>query len=243
MSDKNNNCSPARLAMVQWAARIGAVTANALAQRDGCALASARGRLQAAERAGLLAAARPLTAAPTLYAPTRSGLRAIGSPQVEESRVTASNAAHTIACAMVAAELERLYPEQRVTGERELRREEREYGAPLASARLGMVRQAPQLHRPDLVLWPRERALPLAVEVELTVKAPQRLLDICRAWGRCRCVGGVLYVTTPEVRRPLQRAIEKARAGQQIAVLGLDALGVCDGADEAAAERNVPSDA
>ena len=82
-------------------------------------------------------------------------------------------------------------------GERELRREERERGAPLASAQLGSGPDGgPLLHRPDLVLWPNTSAdpLPVAVEVELTVKAPRRLLEICRAWARCRAVAGVLYL-------------------------------------------------
>jgi hypothetical protein len=66
--------------------------------------------------------------------------------------------------------------------------------------------------------------LPVAVEVELTVKAPRRLAEICRAWARCRCVAGVLYLAPPEVRRALERAIDQAQAGERIAVLGLDAV-------------------
>jgi len=226
MSHKGNAHSPARLAMLQWAARLGAVTAPALAQRDGCPVASARGRLQAAQRIGLLAASRPLTGVPTLYVPTRAGLLAAGSQPEETSSITASNAAHTATCAAVAAALERLYPDQLLTGERSLRRQEREHRGALASAPLRSGIRGSQLHRPDLVLWPADRQCqPLAVEVELTVKAPLRLLEICRAWARCRCVSGVLYVISPEVERPLGRAIDRARARDRIAVLGLDAVG------------------
>ncbi len=126
--------------------------------------------------------------------------------------------------------LENAYPEYRVTGERWLRGEESE-GAPLASATLGRRADgSPLLHRPDLVLWSMshesvaEASLPIAVEVELTVKAPNRLLEICRAWARCDCVEVVVYFAAPQVLRPLRRAIEKARAGERITVLDLRAV-------------------
>jgi hypothetical protein len=88
------------------------------------------------------------------------------------------------------------------------------------------LRGSPALHRPDLVLWSRHSngELPVAVEVELTIKAPRRLLEICRAWARCRCVAGVLYLAPPEVERALARAVERAQAEKRIAVVPLDAL-------------------
>jgi hypothetical protein len=244
MTRKMSTPSEAQLELVAWAARIGAVTAEALAHCEGRTAASARARLSAAERAGLFHSSRPLTDAPALFTATRAGLRAVGLLRLGVTRVTASNAAHTIASVAVAATLETHYPGHRVTGEGELRAQEREHGAPLASARLGMGPYQERLHRPDLVLWPddRNRCLPLAVEVELTVKAPRRLAEICRAWARCRCVAGVLYVAAPGVLRPLARAIEAASAGERIAVLGLDALvGHPQGQDASA--RTVSSDA
>jgi hypothetical protein len=62
------------------------------------------------------------------------------------------------------------------------------------------------------------------VEVELTVKSPQRLTEICRAWARSRQVSGVLYLSAPGVERPLARAIETAQTGERIVVVPLDAL-------------------
>jgi hypothetical protein len=114
-----------------------------------------------------------------------------------------------------------------VLGERELRRDERERGAELASARLCPGPDGTrQIHRPDLVLWPdlADEGMPVAVEVELSVKAPRRLADICRAWARCRCVAGVLYLVAPQVRGALERAIAEAQAGERIVVVGLDSL-------------------
>jgi hypothetical protein len=236
--------TPERVAIMQWTARIGAVTAEALADRLDVSVAAARGRLQALQKAGWLSHERLLAEQPALFTATRAGLRVAALQGLDPCRVSASNAHHLIVCAWVAAALERCYPDHAVLGERELRRDERERGVALASARLGIAPDGgPLLHRPDLVLWPQDAqdagvvgvvgntmegeggaGLPVAVEVELTVKAPQRLAEICRAWARCRCVAGVIYLAPPEVRRALERAIDQVEAGQRIAVLGLDAV-------------------
>jgi hypothetical protein len=122
--------------------------------------------------------------------------------------------------------LELVYPDHQVMGERELRRAESQRGGLLASARLGGGRPGGPLHRPDLVLWSMkpERGRPVAVEVELTVKAPRRLAEICRAWARARHVAGVLYLAPPSVEAALERAIEKVQAAERIVVAPLGAL-------------------
>jgi hypothetical protein len=144
---------------------------------------------------------------------------------LDACRVTPSNARHLAACATVAAGLARCYPDHVVGGERDLRRQERDHGARLASALFGAGPDGRSLlHRPDLVLWPARMSagsLPLAVEVELTVKAPRRLEGICRAWARCDLTAGVLYLVAPEVERPLQRAIERAQAHSSVIALPL----------------------
>ncbi len=245
---------PEQVAIMQWTVRMGAVTAEALADREGVSVASARARLGVLEKAGWLSRRRPLSKQPALYTATRAGMRASGLRGLDPCRVSATNAHHLIVCARVAAALERCYSDHRVLGERELRRDERERGVQLASARLGIGSDGgPALHRPDLVLWPEGSGdgdgdgLPVAVEVELTIKAPRRLAGICLAWARCRCVAGVLYIAPPEVQRALHRAIGQAQAGERIVVLGLDALPcpreVQDGAFQAAPENTVPSGA
>jgi hypothetical protein len=225
--DHHPALSPERKALIRWTARMGAVTAQALAIAQGVSQASARARLRAAERDGLLARSRPLARRPALYTLTRAGMRAGGLRGLDPCHVSPAGAMHLIACAVVAAALERAYPDHRVLGERELRRDERELGAPVASAQMGIGSHGrPLLHRPDLVLCAGEPecALPVAVEVELTIKAPRRLREICRAWARCREVAGVLYVAPPEVGRALERAIAGASAHERIVVVGLDAL-------------------
>ena len=165
-----------------------------------------RASLAAAERQRLLVRSRPLAERPALYTLTCAGWRACGLPGRGPRRVSASNALHHIACAEAAAGLEHCYPEHFAIGERALRCGE---------------------HRPDLLLCPRDELageLPVAVEVELTVKAPRRLEAICRAWARCREVAGVLYLATETAERALLRAIEQADASQQVVIVPLDAL-------------------
>jgi hypothetical protein len=220
-------CPAELVAVLRWAAGIGAVTAEALACLQGISVASARGRLSAATRDRLLVRHRLLTELPALYTVTRAGLRSAGITGLEPCRISAANSLHTVACAHAAAELQRRFSDHRVAGERELRREERRAGRPVASAimRSGGGGQ-PMLHRPDLVIWPsvagREGAV--AVEIELTIKAPRRLEAICRAWARARDLSGVLYLAAPDVERPLARAIDSAHAGTRIVVLPLDVL-------------------
>ncbi len=236
--------SPELLAVVRWTGRLGAVTAEALAHRQQRPLASARGLLLSGERAGLLRRSRVLANAPTLYSVTRAGLRAGGVRGLAPSRVSVANAPHAIACAEAAAALELAYPDHEVMGERELRRDERDASEALASASIGPPRSA-ALHRPDLVLWPAGAGpyLPVAVEVELTVKAPQRLLEICRAWARCRCVAGTLYLAAPEAQRALERAIDGAQAQERVVVVALDALIATEAPTSASSTSTVPSDA
>jgi hypothetical protein len=241
--DHNSAQPPERIALVRWAAGLGAVTAEAVAVHLGVSLASARGRLRAAEGERLLTRWHPLTGHPALYAVTRTGLRKADARGLDPCRVSASNALHLIECARVAAALERCYPDHRVQGERELRGEERERHCALASAELDMSQRAGwSRHRPDLVLWPvaPEGGLPVAVEVELTVKAPERLAAICRAWARARCVSGVLYLATPEVERAVLRAIDRAQAHERVVVVLLDALSQ---RFTGSTERTVPSSA
>jgi hypothetical protein len=235
--------SPELLEVVRWTGRLGAVTAEALARREERPLASARGLLLSGERAGFIRRSRVLANAPTLYSVTRAGLRAANLRGLEPSRVSVANAPHAIACAEAAAALELAYPDHEVMGERELRRDERDAGEALASASVGAP-VAGALHRPDLVLWPPDavRQLPIAVEVELTVKAPRRLLEICRAWARCRCVAGTLYLATPEVRRALERAIDGAQAQERVVAVTLDALIAAEAPSSASSASTVPSD-
>lgn len=226
MRGLNQSPTPEQEEIVRWTASLGAITAEALAHRRAVSVASARARLVAAQRAGLLSRKRPLAERPSLFSATRAGLRACGARGMQSCDIKEGTANHLIECASVAAALERCYPDHRLVGEHELRRDERENGSLLASAQLGWA-QTPDKgrHRADLVLWPNAvDELPVAVEVELTVKAHKRLVEICRAWARSRTVAGVLYFAPAKVERALLRAIEEAQASERIVVLPLSSL-------------------
>jgi hypothetical protein len=269
----------ARHDLLRWAGSLGAISAEALAVRLDVSVASARSRLADARRRGLLVRSRPLTQAPALYSLTPAGARACGSSG-RICRVRPTNATHLLACASVAAALERCYPGFRAIGERELRNAERAcaVGRPLTSAPLAALYAGSSArHRPDLMLVPKSAGPesagpesagigwagpgwagiestgfepPVAIEVELTVKAPRRLRAICRAWERCRTVAGVIYLVAPSVEPALTRAVAATEA-RRIAVvpltaLPLVALGGVDGAlrdrvPTSRAPRTIPS--
>jgi hypothetical protein len=219
--------APDRCELLGWAAGLGAVTAEALAVSWPTSLASARGRLAAAERAGTMRAWRQVRDEPTLYTVTRKGLRAAQVAGLRPASVSPGGARHAVACCAAAASLTRAFAGHVVLGEPAVRRAERERGAPFAvlDARLraGGGRLA---HRPDLLLInPVHGEQPVAVEVELTVKAPERLAAICRAWARSRQVSGVIYLASSEVLGPLARAVDAVRGGERVVVLALDAIG------------------
>ena len=59
----------------------------------------------------------------------------------------------------------------------------------------------------------------IAVEVELTAKAPRRLEAIMRAWRRSPWVSEVRYYCEPgKTRRAVERAIQATRSGERVQV-------------------------
>ena len=210
----------------RWAAELGAVTAEALAVRSQVSIASARGVLRAAERGGLVTGTRPLHHGATLYSATASGLRATDAQALGVARVSASNAAHLAAVALVAAALAASTPPTIAS------RASASCGAtsvsPAGRSRAPASARRPTAGRcctgPTSSCGPatrRQGGGPVVVEVELTIKAPPRLAAICRAWARCPLVDGVLYYAPPPVSRAVQRAIDAAQAGERVVVLPL----------------------
>ena len=211
--------------MLRWAAGLGAVTADALAAHERCEReVSARARLAAAQRDGLTRCWRLLRDEPPLYTVTRAGLRAAGVRGIAPGRVSAGGAAHAVACCRAAARLETAYPDHRVLGEPAIRAElgEGRLRLPAPGPVLRGQAPSPHSHRPDLVLVPQGGGpgrRPIAVEIELTAKAPDRLEAICRAWARERSMGGTIYIAAPGVVPALARAVERARAADRILIL------------------------
>src|SRR5690349_8212948 len=101
--------SASRRELLRWAAGLGAVTAEALAAREREPRpASARGRLVAARRAGLMQEWRLLRGT-VLYTVTSAGMRAGGIAGLAPARVSATVAAHAAQCCAAAVALEASY--------------------------------------------------------------------------------------------------------------------------------------
>jgi len=219
-------------AILDWIARIGAAAAADIADRFDLSPARVRHRLQAAQRAGTIEAVRLLHGQPALYVATSAGLRAAGCVELRACRVSPGGFLHLREVARTAVALERAYPDLAVVGERELRRWESETGCRLASAEVGRGPDGfPARHRPDLVVWPADQVgqpgpTAVAIEVELTVKAPRRLAVIVRGWARTRLVGAVVYYATPAALRAVKRAVDDQQAGEIVHLLGIDQVGL-----------------
>src|SRR4051812_7641933 len=179
-------------------------------------------RLRALVEHGLLTRARLVYGQPALYVATREGLAWAGLRQLDSARVGVATTRHWATCARLAVVLERRERVE-VWGEPRLRAAELEAQRPIASAPMGTLPDGrARLRRPDLVLFPPDPALPVAVEVELSVKAARRLEAICRAWSRCRIVSEVRYYAPPHVARAVSRAVASVHADDAIRILSID---------------------
>jgi DNA-binding Lrp family transcriptional regulator len=209
--------------IVRWVSRMGAVTMAQLATRFGLGRTAAYRRIAECRAAGLVERVETMHGQPALIRATRRGLR-FAAVALRPAQIRPELVGHWIACADVGLLLEREFGERAVRSEREIRRLEVEHGRPLASA---VLRERPDgsdmRHRPDLAVWDRENVL--AIEVELTPKAPQRLESIVRAWRRARWIVGTrYYAATPLVAAGVERAIARTHAEGRVEVYALHSV-------------------
>jgi hypothetical protein len=212
-----------RGALLTWIGRHGVACCEDLQLRFDSPSERVAALIAEALEAGLLRSSQSRPCEGPLYAATAAGLRAVGLGSLGVCPVAPRAEAHLRVVARAAAVLERLHGRScAVLSEREL----------CAGAHAGRwwSQLAPAVHhrgsvakRPDLLLRPHRAGcgLPLAVEVELSVKPPAQLYAICAAWAACEALGGVLYLAAPAPARALRRAIRRARAGSKITVLAL----------------------
>jgi hypothetical protein len=217
--------------LLGFVGRHGVVSIEHVMTALGVRRASAYRRVAACIQRGLLERLYLLRDEPSLICATRAGLRYAGLglpvPVVSPGAVD-----HWLRCASTAQLLVEEFGSERVITERELAMHERIEGRPIASAKLGELPSgAPRLHRPDLVVLPPATSAfqapedwiirsPIAVEVELTPKAPRRLEQIVRAWRRAGWVEEVRYYCAPgSTTRAVQRAVDKTRAEGRVQIL------------------------
>jgi hypothetical protein len=208
--------------IVRWIGGLGAAGAEHVIERFGITRTRAYARLGKLTAAGLLELRPLLHGQPGLYVATAEGLRWQGLQRLGVCRVGPGGFVHAWEVAGAAVALERGFPGRPVLSEREIRVRERDEGGPVASAKLAELPGGRAfLHRPDLALVsPGEPVI--AIEVELSPKAPRRLEEIYRAWARARHVEVVYYLAAPAPARALERAIGRVRACDRITVIPLD---------------------
>jgi hypothetical protein len=173
--------------------------------RFGMGRSWAYARLSRLVRDGLLEQKQLLYRRPGLYVASAEGLRWTLLGRLGVYRLGPGGFQHAWEVPAAAVALHRALPDWRQLSEREVRVGENEGGELIASASLGELpggRSA--LHRPDLVLLAHDRVL--AIEVELSIKAPRRLQAICRGYARARHVDHVYCLATPPAGRGGQRA-------------------------------------
>jgi hypothetical protein len=208
--------------IVDWVGRLGAAGAEHVMARFEMGRSWVYARLASLVADGLLEQKQLLHRQPGLYVATSEGLRWRGLQRLGVHRLSVGGFEHARQVASAAAALHGALLEWTILSERELRVVESECGELIASARLGELPGGrPALHRPDLALISPERRV-LAVEIELSVKAPRRLQAICRGYARARHISQVYYLANRVSARAVGRAVADTRAQDRITVLALE---------------------
>ncbi len=153
-----------------------------------------------------------------LLACTAAGLALSGRGDLRPGRFSLATARHEAVVSEFAAFLERRG--ERTLSEREIAARERERGARILSAELAGDR----FHRADLLRLGSDGEPPEAIEIELTAKGQARLDELLRGWRwpvaehRLR---RVVYRCPPRIRPVVERAVERTRTQEAVAVEGL----------------------
>jgi hypothetical protein len=201
--------------LVRYVGRHGLVALEHVMAAMGAGRTAAYRRVAACIEAGLLERLAILREEPSLLRATRAGLRYAGLG-LAIAKVSPGEVQHALCCASVARRAERHYGAERVLSERELTFAEKLEGQKIASAEVGSPgSQRFAKHRPDLAVLREEGTI--AIEVELTPKAPRRLESILRGWLCAHWVAEVHYFcASGPTYRAVERAIEKTGAANKI---------------------------
>lgn len=204
--------------LVRFVGRHGAVAIEHVMAATGVGRTMAYRRVAACVERGLLERLDLVRAEPSLLRATRQGLRYAGLG-LDVARISPGSVNHWLCCASTALALGDEFGQHAVVTEREIRLHEQIEGKPIASARIGEQSDGePRLHRPDLAVSIDGRLI--AIEVELTPKAPRRLVGLIRAWRRARWVAETRYYCAPgATRRGVEKAVRSARAEERVRIL------------------------
>jgi hypothetical protein len=208
--------------LLRWIGALGAVTLEQLRERFSLGRTVAYRRIASCVEGGLVERVRLLHGQPAFLRATSRGLRYAGLA-LPVARLSPELAGHWLACGWAAIRIERERGIHLIS-ERELRFQERLEGRLLASAVLEeMADGSRRLHRPDFALVEDGRLI--AVEIELTPKAPARLEQIVRSWCRARCVDLIrYYASAGATMRGLERAVQRVRGEERVELRSVEGL-------------------
>jgi hypothetical protein len=206
---RTDRVSERDLEVLEFIARYGVVPRDAVAVWADTAKTTTQTRERRLALAGLIEVSHPWDGVGPFVNATRAGIRACLLDELPVVRPSPSKLQHFAVCARLGARLERAG--QQLLSERELRAEERAWGK-----RVHSIQLPTRLHKPDLM---QVGEPPTPIEVELTRKAQGRLEEIVRRWRTAvdeERFQRVLYYCTSEVLPYVQRAVDRARAEEQV---------------------------
>lgn len=197
--------------LVQFVGRHGIVTLEQVMSEMGVGRTASYRRVATCVELGLLERLRLLRDEPTVLRATRNGLNYVdlGLPVAS---VTPGLVNHDLRCVNVARRLARRFGHEQILTEREFTWRERTEGKEIARVDLGEDTRSGRVrkHRADLAVMVEEGTI--AIEVELSAKAPTRLRNILFAWRRAHAeqvISAIYYFCAPgTTMRAVKRAIE-----------------------------------
>jgi hypothetical protein len=200
--------------LVEFVGRHGVVTVEQVMAAMGAGRTASYRRIAACVEIGLLERLALLRTEPTVLRATRDGLNyaELGLPV---AAVTPGLVGHDLRCVDVALLVGGHLGHERVLTEREFTWREQSEGKEIASIDVAGSgsRGLPRKHRADLAVLSEKGTI--AIEVELTAKAPTRLEGLLRAWRRAQVeqvVSEVHYLCAPgKTRRAVERAATKVQ--------------------------------
>jgi hypothetical protein len=215
---RTDRISKRDLEVLEFIARFGVVPRSAVSIWAETKRTVTLTRERRLREAGLIELCAGVYGESQLLRATRIGLRVSGHGELSPAPFSLAMVHHNSEVATLAASLER--DGAKLLSERELLAHERVEGSRVFSAELGSDRY----HRADLICLGADAQPPIAIEVELTLKAASRLDSYLCAWSQVVAEGRfsrVVYRCSPQTRPYVERALERTKTMAAVSVEAL----------------------
>lgn len=207
--------------LVRLVGRHGVMTVEQAMRATGVGRTATYRRAAALIEAGLLERLDLLRSEPSLLHATRDGLR-YAKLAMPVAAISPGTVDHWVRCVTAALDVGEVYGHDRVLTERDIVSREVIEERALGKIPFGRILAYGNrgFHRPDLIVESEEGLI--AIEVELTPKAPRRLEELIRAWRVAigsRDFLEIRYLCEPgQTRRLVERVVEKVKAERFIQI-------------------------